>query len=63
MLLVISLASMEDNTTHKKMLHSKRSSGMAKYPHIDSPAYDASEGKTSIVYTLLDKLMLGFYRG
>jgi len=25
------------------MLHSKRSSGMAKYPLIDSPAYDASE--------------------
>ena len=36
--------SMEDNP-HKKMLHSKRSFGIAKqHPNIDSPAYDASEG-------------------
>ncbi|KAF8583432.1 Nucleotidylyl transferase [Ramaria rubella] len=33
-----------DDTSHKKMLHSKRSFGIPKYPlPVDSPAYDASE--------------------
>ncbi|KAF8512100.1 hypothetical protein BU17DRAFT_54255 [Hysterangium stoloniferum] len=34
---------MEETSTHRKTLHSKRSFAMNKHPQLDSPAYDASE--------------------
>jgi choline-phosphate cytidylyltransferase len=33
-----------DETSHRKIAHGKRTFAMTKHPHVDSPAYDASEG-------------------
>lgn len=49
---------MEDTSTHKKMLHSKRSFGMNKHLPVDSPAYDASEGKFNPTKLLFSDLLV-----
>lgn len=48
-------ATMEDTSTYRKMLHGKRSFGMAKHLPIDSPAYDASEGEFPPAFFFLQR--------